>query len=138
MNILPGQPLVSIIINCYNGETYLKECIESVLSQTYKNWEIIFWDNKSKDKSAEIFKKYKDERFKYFYSNEHTSLYKARNLAMKMSTGDYIAFLDTDDLWDSNKLETQISILKEVISILPKFQQKSILHHGKFWEELSV
>ena len=56
------EPLVSVIMNCFNGETYLKESIESILSQTYKNWELIFWDNKSQDKSAEIFKIYKDKR----------------------------------------------------------------------------
>ena len=102
------QPLVSIIMNCYNGEDYLPESIQSVLSQNYKNWELIFWDNKSEDKSAEIFKSYKDKRLKYFYADEHTSLYKARNLAIKKSQGDFIAFLDTDDLWDKKKLESQI------------------------------
>ena len=56
-------------MNCYNGETYLQESINSVLSQTYKNWELIFWDNKSQDKSAEIFKGHEDKRFKYFYAN---------------------------------------------------------------------
>ena len=50
------EPLVSIIMNCFNGEKYLKESIDSVISQTYKNWEIIFWDNQSNDKSAKIFK----------------------------------------------------------------------------------
>tara|TARA_B100000446_G_C10451763_1_gene305504 strand:- start:77 stop:892 length:816 start_codon:yes stop_codon:yes gene_type:complete len=79
-----------------------------VLSQTYKNWELVFWDNKSQDKSAEIFKGYEDKRFKYFYANKHTTLYKARNLAIKESRGDFIAFLDTDDLWDENKLELQM------------------------------
>ena len=59
-------PLVSKILNCHNGEKFLKECIQSIIDQTYKNWEIIFWDNKSTDKSSEIFKSYKDERFKYF------------------------------------------------------------------------
>ena len=48
------NPLVSIIMNCHNGEKYLKESLDSVISQTYKNWELIFWDNKSSDKSAEI------------------------------------------------------------------------------------
>ena len=71
-NQFNNQPLVSIIMNCYNGETYLIQSIESVLSQTYKNWELIFWDNRSNDKSAEIFKSYKDSRFKYFYAPEHT------------------------------------------------------------------
>ena len=70
-NTINEQPFVSIIMNCYNGETYLQESINTVLSQTYKNWELIFWDNKSQDKSAEIFKGYKDKRFKYFYATEH-------------------------------------------------------------------
>ena len=107
-NNMNEQPLVSIIMNCYNGETYLQESINSVLSQTYKNWELVFWNNKSQDKSAEIFKGYEDKRFKYFYANKHTTLYKARNLAIKESRGDFIAFLDTDDLWDENKLELQM------------------------------
>ena len=113
-NTINAQPLVTIIMNCYNGETYLKESINSVLSQTYKNWEFIFWDNKSQDKSAEIFKGYEDKRFKYFYANEHTTLYKARNLAIKKSKGDFIAFLDTDDLWDKNKLELQLRYFNNI------------------------
>ena len=110
---LNNQPLVSIIMNCYNGETYLHECIKSVLSQNYESWEIIFWDNKSEDKSAEIFKSYNDKRFKYFYANEHTSLYKARNLAIKKSNGELLAFIDTDDLWEKNKLELQIPLFDD-------------------------
>ena len=108
-----NQPLVSIIINCYNGEAFLSDCIESVLSQNYENWEIIFWDNKSNDKSAEIFKSYKDKRFKYFYAKEHTTLYKARNLAIKESNGQLLAFIDTDDLWEKNKLELQVALFKD-------------------------
>ena len=103
-----NQPLVSIIMNCYNGETYLRESIDTIISQTYKNWELIFWDNQSKDSSSEIFKSYKDPRFKYYYAKKHTSLYEARNLAIEKSNGDLIAFIDTDDLWKENKLELQI------------------------------
>ena len=102
------SPLVSVIMNCYNGAKYLDESIQSVISQTYDNWELIFWDNRSEDKSSEIFKKYQDKRFKYFYANKHTSLYEARNLAIQKSTGDFISFLDTDDLWDKQKLEKQM------------------------------
>ena len=111
-NQFNNQPLVSIIMNCYNGETYLNQSIESVLSQTYKNWELIFWDNRSNDKSAEIFKSYrdKDSRFKYFYAPEHTLLYEARNEAIKKSSGEFIAFLDTDDFWEKNKLEIQMPL----------------------------
>ena len=102
------NPLVSVIMNCFNGEFFLKNSIESILNQTYKNWELIFWDNKSTDKSAEIFNSYKDKRLKYFYADKHTSLYKARNLAIDKATGDFISFLDTDDLWSENKLELQM------------------------------
>ena len=61
-----NKPLVSFVINCYNGEKYLKKCFASLLNQTYQNWELIFWDNASIDKSAEIFNTHKDSRFKYF------------------------------------------------------------------------
>ena len=108
-----SQPLVSVILNCYNSETYLHECIKSILRQTYENWEIIFWDNKSEDKSAEIFKSFNDKRLKYFYSNQHTSLYEARNLAIKKSQGELISFIDADDLWDENKLELQVKLFDD-------------------------
>ena len=74
-NTINEKSLISIIMNCYNGETYLSESIKSVLSQTYKNWELIFWDNQSKDKSSEIFKSYKDIRLRYFYADQETSSY---------------------------------------------------------------
>ena len=80
-------PLVSVIMNCYNGQIYLAEAVKSVLSQTYENFEVIFWDNQSKDKSAIIYKSIKDIRLKYYYANKHTSLYKARNLAIQKAKG---------------------------------------------------
>lgn len=107
------RPLVSVIMNCYNGEKYLDESIQSVIGQSYENWELIFWDNKSEDKSSEIFKKYQDKRFKYFYADKHTSLYEARNIAIEKSTGDFISFLDTDDLWDEKKLEKQMDYFED-------------------------
>tara|TARA_Y100000590_G_C15701825_1_gene1007092 strand:- start:636 stop:1544 length:909 start_codon:yes stop_codon:yes gene_type:complete len=102
------KPLVSIIMNCFNGQNFLKDSIESVKNQTYQNWELIFWDNRSNDKSAEIFKSYDEKRFKYFCADKHTTLYEARNLAIEKSNGDFIAFLDTDDLWCNEKLEMQM------------------------------
>jgi len=107
-----NYPLVSIIMNCYNGETYLVQAVKSVLSQTYKNFELIFWDNQSKDKSANIYKSFKDKRLKYYYAKKFTSLYEARNLAIEKSNGEYIAFLDTDDLWTQNKLSMQMKKFK--------------------------
>jgi glycosyltransferase involved in cell wall biosynthesis len=103
-------PLVSVIINCYNGELYLEEAIDSVLNQTYKNWEIIFWDNKSIDSSAKIVKNYTDKRIKYYKSSTHTSLGKARNKSINYASGEWCAFLDCDDLWTSEKLQKQIDI----------------------------
>ena len=86
--------LISIIVNCYNGEKYLNEALESIIKQDYKNWELIFWDNCSTDKSKEIFKKFEDLRFKYFLAPKHTTLYQARNLAIKKA----ISFLKDDDI----------------------------------------
>ena len=109
-----NQPLVSVIMNCFNGEKYLRGAIDSVISQTYKNWEIIFWDNQSNDKSAKIFKDYKDVRLKYYLAASHEeTLYKARNYALKNANGEFIAFLDVDDRWLPEKLEKQISLFDD-------------------------
>ena len=107
------EPLVSIIMNCHNAEKYLTYSLDSVINQTYKNWEIIFWDNNSDDQSSNIFKKYKDKRFKYFKSNKFLKLGQARNEALKKVNGEFIAFLDCDDLWTNNKLKLQIPLFKD-------------------------
>jgi glycosyltransferase involved in cell wall biosynthesis len=104
------KPLVSIIINCHNGEKYLDKTIKSVLGQNYKHWEIIFFDNNSTDKSSFIVKKYKDRRIKYFKSQKKHSLYKARNLAISKSKGELISFLDADDWWVKSKLNKQVKV----------------------------
>ena len=104
--------LISIIINCYNGEKFLKETLLSVENQQYKNWELIFWDNKSNDNSKEILKSFKNKKFKYFCAQRHTSLYEARNLAITKCKGEFISFLDADDIWEKNKLKRQIKFFK--------------------------
>ena len=105
------KPLVSVIINCYNGEKYLRETIDSVQAQTYENWEIIFWDNQSTDSTASIVMSYNDTRIRYFFAPEHTSLGKARNYALKECCGEIISFLDSDDLWLPRFLEKVVSVL---------------------------
>jgi len=107
------EPLVSIIMNCYNGEEFLHQALKSILAQHYSNWEIVFWDNQSTDNSADIFKSYKDLRFKYFYANTHTVLYEARNLAFTKCSGELVAFLDVDDWWNSEKLHTQVPLFND-------------------------
>ena len=89
---ITNQPLVSVVMNCHNGEKYLKQSILSVINQKYKNWEIIFWDNKSTDKSEKIVKSFKDKRIKYFKSNKFEKLYRTRNLAIKKSKGNIYVF----------------------------------------------
>lgn len=114
--MLKNNPLVSVIINCYNGERYLQEAIDSVINQTYDNWEIIFWDNQSTDLTAEIVKGYDDSRIHYFYAANHTTLGEARNLAVEKANGEYINFLDADDIWAINKLERQVELIIPGIS----------------------
>jgi len=101
-------PRVSVIMNCYNGSKYLARAIESVIQQTYSNWELIFWDNRSTDLSAQIGKSFQDSRIKYFLSESHTKLSEARNVAINASHGEFIAFLDVDDWWEPQKLERQV------------------------------
>lgn len=102
-------PLVSVIMNCHNSDRYLREAINSVYSQTYPNWEIIFWDNASNDESPGIAKSY-DKRLRYFSGDRKVSLYAARNLAISKAKGEFVAFLDCDDLWMKEKLEKQIPL----------------------------
>ena len=110
---MKNEPLVSVIINCYNGEKYLKKSIESVFSQKYKNWELIFWDNQSTDNSKEIFNSFNDNRLKYFKSKKYLKLYEARNEAIKVCSGEFISFLDSDDWWTPDKLKEQVPYFED-------------------------
>lgn len=103
-------PLVSIIMNCLDSEKYLREAIDSVYAQTCPNWEIVFWDNASRDASAGIAQSYRDGRLRYFRGETTVPLGHARNLAIRQSRGEFIAFLDCDDLWMPQKLEKQIPL----------------------------
>ena len=106
-----SDSLVSIIMNCYNSDRFLKEAIDSVYAQTYQNWEIIFWDNASEDKSGEIANSY-DAKIKYFRAESTTPLGEARNLALQKAKGKYIAFLDCDDLYEPDKLQKQFELME--------------------------
>lgn len=108
-----SSSLVTIIMNCFNAEKYIKLSIDSVLKQTYPNWELIIWDNCSSDKTENVVSQFKDKRILYFSSKEHTSLGAARNEALKKSNGKYISFLDSDDIWLSNKLEIQVKFIEQ-------------------------
>ena len=111
--MIKDKTLMSIIMNCHNGEKYLYKSISSVISQSYENWELIFWDNNSSDKSEKIARKFNDKRIKIFKSNSFKKLYEARNLAIEKASGDFISFIDTDDFWHHNKIEKQISFFSQ-------------------------
>lgn len=113
MSDISARPLVSIITPCHNGEKYLSDCIESVLAQTYNNWEMLIVDDGSTDSSSTIIKEYSDKtpRIKYFKTEKASgSPALPRNIGMDAAQGQYIAFLDCDDLWLPSKLERQLHL----------------------------
>ena len=107
--------LVSIITANYNAQKFIADTIESVLAQTYTNWEMIIVDDCSSDDSIEIIKQYmqQDKRIKLIELKNNSGAAIARNQAIEKAQGRYIAFLDSDDLWKSDKLEKQISFMLE-------------------------
>tara|TARA_B100000795_G_scaffold261254_1_gene237868 strand:+ start:125 stop:1054 length:930 start_codon:yes stop_codon:yes gene_type:complete len=129
------MPKISVIVNCYNSSKYLQEALDCVLNQSYTDWELIFWDNQSTDSSAKVFLKNKDLRFKYFYAPTHTGLYKARNCAMEKASGEFIAFLDADDLWHLDKLERQLSLFidESVGLVYGKYTVLNELSNKQYW-----
>ena len=91
-------PLVSIILNCYNSAKFLKKSINSVVGQSYQNWELIIFDNFSSDNTKlEVLKFKKIKKIRYFKSKKLFNLYHARNLAIEKAKGSLITFLDADD-----------------------------------------
>ena len=109
-----NTPLVSIITPSYNASSYIVETIESVLSQTYENWEMIVVDDCSSDETLNILNKYleKDKRIKLISNKMNMGAAQSRNRAIEISEGKYIAFLDSDDLWLGKKLEKQIALME--------------------------
>jgi teichuronic acid biosynthesis glycosyltransferase TuaG len=110
-----NKDLVSIITPSYKSERFISQTIESVLSQTYKNWEMIIVDDLSPDKSNEIIEKYiiKDSRIKLIKLEKNSGPAVARNRAIKEAKGRYISFLDADDLWMPEKLKKQIEFMSK-------------------------
>jgi glycosyltransferase involved in cell wall biosynthesis len=105
--------LVSIITPMYNNQAVIKETIESVFNQTYSNWELILIDDASTDKTTSIVKSMQkmDDRIHLISQHTNRGAAEARNLGTKKAKGNYIAFLDADDLWEKNKLEKQVKLL---------------------------
>jgi glycosyltransferase involved in cell wall biosynthesis len=107
------RPEISVIMPVLNGEQFIHPAILSVLNQSFKNFELIIIDDGSTDNTAEIVKSYSfDERVKYFYQ-DNTGLSGARNTGISLSQGDYVAFIDCDDIWYPKKIELQLKSMKK-------------------------
>ncbi len=107
--------LVSIITPAYNAAEYIAETIESVLAQTYQNWEMLVVNDCSKDNTAEIVQSYavKDKRIKLINMKQNSGAAVARNTAIQNAKGRYIAFLDSDDIWKKEKLQKQLNFMQQ-------------------------
>lgn len=109
-----SNPLVSIIMPTFNSERFLKETIESILNQTYTNWELLITDDGSTDNTIKLIKDYQafEKRIHLFTLSENSGAAIARNNGIKFSKGEYIAFLDSDDLWHPKKIEKQLHLME--------------------------
>ena len=106
---MKNLPNIDVIIPNYNKGEYLKECLD-ILNQTYKNWKIYLVDDCSNDSSNEILKEYaKKDKINIIQLDKNSGPSQCRNLGMKNSNSEYIAFLDSDDYWPNNKLEAQVN-----------------------------
>ncbi|QDP84654.1 glycosyltransferase [Chryseobacterium sp. SNU WT5] len=129
------EPLITIIIPCYNAENYIHFSLKSVLKQTYKNWECFLINDGSKDNTAQILQEYslKDTRFK-FLSHENKGISETRNLGMDNAKGDYLFFLDADDLIPENALQIFINEIEEDIDVITGI---TVTVNGENLEEIS-
>ena len=109
------EGLVSVIVPAYNCEKFIGETIASVLAQTYQNWEMIIVDDCSSDNTREIIldSAKKDSRIKYYFLQNNSGAAVARNTAMEQAEGEYMAFLDSDDVWLPEKLEKQLNFMRD-------------------------
>ena len=103
-----SDKLVSIVLPTYNRGYCLARAINSVLIQTYENWELLIVDNNSSDETNELLREYVDLRIKVHHLNNEGIIARARNFGLSSSRGDWVAFLDSDDWWEREKLETAV------------------------------
>ena len=113
------EPFISVCMPSYNQEKFIGEAIESVLKQTYINFELIILDNISEDNSADIIKSYKDPRVRFYENEKHMSCYKNCNKAITLAKGEFIAFLHSDDLYN-------IHFLEEIVKAYNKYPDKKV------------
>jgi glycosyltransferase involved in cell wall biosynthesis len=113
-----STPLVSVIIPTYNHANFLGKALESVIHQTYNNWEAIVIDNHSTDETNKVIDKFKDSRIQYFKISNDGIIAKSRNFGINAAKGDWIAFLDSDDWWTKDKLEICLKNIDEEVDFI--------------------
>lgn len=130
--------MVSVIMPVYNCELYIGEAIESVLAQTYADWELLLVDDASTDQSARIAAEFagQDGRLHCFYLKENGGAAKARNAALAEAKGRYIAYLDADDVWLPDKLQRQLAFMKETNSAFTCCDYECIDSDGTFLDRV--
>jgi glycosyltransferase involved in cell wall biosynthesis len=113
-----NNPIFSIVIPTYNCASFLKRSLKSVINQTFKNWEAIVIDNFSTDNTKQIVTSFKDERIKYLKIKNNGIIAKSRNLGIRSSKGEWIAFLDSDDYWSPDKLKKCTNFVNSDVDLL--------------------
>lgn len=115
-----NQPLITVVMPNYNGQHFVEQAIDSVLAQTYKNFELLIVDDCSKDDSLQLirYKEQNDKRIRVIALGQNTGVANARNVGIQEAKGKYIALLDNDDLWTEDKLERQLAIAEKGADIV--------------------
>ena len=110
---MESQPLVSVIMPCYNMASFVSDSIKSVIAQTYPHWELLIVDDASSDETVNIIKSYAqaDSRIKFAIKKQNSGISDTRNQCIQMAQGQFLAFLDADDIWHPEKLEKQLSFM---------------------------
>ncbi len=125
------EPFVTVIMPAYNSENTIDEAIESVLRQSFKNFELIIVNDYSTDQTLNLIEKWasKDKRIKYYNNIKNSGVSYSRNFAISKALGEWIAFLDSDDIWKSNKLEKQIKVSVENPEAVLIYTSSSFIKH---------
>lgn len=133
------EPLISIVIPVYNAEKYLRACLDSVLAQTYKNWEAICVNDGSSDNSAKILEEYaaKDARF-HIINQQNSGVSTARNTGLRQTTGKYLMYLDSDDIWHPQTLEILQNVMEKSNADMGCFKYQEVYPDTKIIYNLSL
>jgi len=107
---MKNKNLITVLINSYNGEKTIYQAIKSALSQTYNNYEILIIDDASSDGTINIIKKFKNKKIRLYRNKKNIGLGKSRVLAQSKIQGEYVCILDQDDIWNKNKIKSQLKL----------------------------